>query len=81
MSNLAKNISSTVEYYQLMAEEPAEQMIEDWKTGAFFLAQCLVAAFFSGILFSFVLGPLGGLLGFFLGGIAMFLLISRKVYG
>jgi hypothetical protein len=64
-----------------MDEEPAEQMIEDWKTGAFFLAQCLVAASFSGILLGLVLGPLGGFLGFFLGGVAMFLLISRKVYG
>jgi hypothetical protein len=64
-----------------MAEETAEQMIGDWKTGAFLLLLCVVPAFFSSLLLGLLLGPLAGLLGFFLGGVGTFLLISRKLYG
>ena len=64
-----------------MAEETAEQMIEDWKTGAFFLFLCVVAASLLSLLLGLLLGPLVGFLGFFLGGVGMFLLISRKLYG
>lgn len=63
-----------------MPGKTAVELIEDWQIGAFFLLLCCVAGVFSAILFGSLLGPLGAFLGFFVGGIGAFLLISRKLY-